>query len=294
VHEGALIYLTTLHCNYINPGTNPLTSNLKKGKVRLSWCPLMNKNNSLDFLDFQSIGIGQNKRYEKSDVYTPLDNDTIHLWSAHYNDLALHLPFARDFLSPGEQEKSSEFVKPADAKRYILRHGMLRYILSTYTNTEPESLPLVKGIRGKPGLDPHSDFHDLSFSLSHADQVVSVGIVRNHSIGIDIVKTDPGYPFNEIIEYLFTPMEKECMERIAPERRYLMFFKIWALKEAIVKSTADGIRLMDSTDVSSVIEGSRSGCFRILKINEKSRDFIICQFSPAKSYQGAVAVCLGP
>ena len=111
----------------------------------------MNKNNSLDFLDFQSIGIGQNNRYEKSDVYTPLDNDTIHLWSAQYTDLAVHLPFARVFLSPEEQEKSSEFVKPADAKRYILRHGMLRYILSTYTNTEPESLPLVKGIRGKPG-----------------------------------------------------------------------------------------------------------------------------------------------
>ena len=79
----------------------------------------MNKNNSLDFLDFQSIGIGQNNRYKKSDVYTPLNNDTIHLWSAQYNDLAVHLPFARDFLSPEEQEKSSEFVKPADAKRYI-------------------------------------------------------------------------------------------------------------------------------------------------------------------------------
>ncbi len=109
----------------------------------------MNKNNSLDFLNFQSIGIGQNNRSEKSDVFTPLDKDSIHLWSAQYNDLELHLPFARDFLSPQEQEKSSEFVKPADAKRYILRHGMLRYILSTYTNTEPESLPLVNGTTGQ-------------------------------------------------------------------------------------------------------------------------------------------------
>ena len=105
----------------------------------------------------------------------------------------------------------------------------------------------MKGIRGKPGLDPHSDFHDLSFSLSHADQVVSVGIVRNHSIGIDLVKTDPGYPFNDITEYLFTPTEKECIERIAPERRYLLFFGIWALKEAVVKATGDGVRLMNGT-----------------------------------------------
>jgi 4'-phosphopantetheinyl transferase len=251
-------------------------------------------NSSLNFLDFQSIGTGQNNLSEKSGVFTLLDKDSIHLWSAQYNDLELHLPSARDFLSQQEREKSSDFLRPGDAKRYILRHGLLRYILSTYTNTDPELLPLVNGIQGKPGLHPHSDFHELSFSLSHADQVVSVGIVRNHSIGIDIVKVDPDYPFHDIIEYLFTPGEKEFMQRVAPGLRYLMFFRIWALKEAIVKATGDGIRLMNSTDVTSVIEESCTVSSRILNINEKSRNFIIYQFSPAKAYLGAVAVCPNP
>jgi len=251
-------------------------------------------NTSLDFLHFQSIGIGQNNRSEKSGVFTPLENDSVHLWSAQYHDLELHLPLARDFLSQQERDKSSDFLKPVDAKRYILRHGMLRCILSAYTDTDPGLLPLVNGIQGKPVFHPHSNFHDLSFSLSHAGQVVSVGIVPNHSIGIDIVKADPGYPFHEIIGYLFTPMEKEYMERIAPELRYRTFFWIWALKEAIVKATGDGIRLMNSTDVTSVIEDPSSECSRILKIDEKSRNFIICQFSPAKLYLGAVAVCLNP
>ena len=90
---------------------------------------------------------------------------------------------------------------------------MLRYILSTYKSTDPRLLPLVNGIWGKFGLHPHSDFHHISFSLSHADQVVSVGIVLNHSIGIDIVKTDPGYPFHDITEYLFTPRKRNvCKE----------------------------------------------------------------------------------
>ena len=51
------------------------------------------------------------------------------------------------------------------------------------------------------------------------------------------------------------------MQRIAPDLRYLMFFRIWALKEAIVKATGDGIRLMNSTDVMSAIEDTCSGCF---------------------------------
>lgn len=253
----------------------------------------MSMNNSLDFFNFLSIGIGQNNRFGNLGVFTPLDKDSLHIWSAHYTDLEQHLPFAHDFLSQQEREKSSDFVKPADAKRYILRHAMLRYILSIYTGTDPRLLPLVNGRRGKPRLHPQ-DVHEISFSLSHADQVVSVGIVLNHSIGIDIVKTDPGYPFHDITGYLFTPMEKECLERIAPDLRYLMFFKIWALKEAIVKATGEGIRLMNTTDVTSVIEDTRSGCLRIFTINEKSRNFILCQFTPTKSYLGAVAVCLNP
>jgi 4'-phosphopantetheinyl transferase len=247
-----------------------------------------------NFLDFQSIGIGQNNISEKFRVFTPLDNDSIHLWSAQYRDLALHLPSAWDFLSQKEREKSSNFLRPVDSKRYVLRHGLLRYILSIYTNTDPGLLPLVNGIQGKPGLHPKSDFHELSFSLSHADQVVSVGIVRTHSIGIDIVKANPDYPFHDIIEYLFTPGEKEFMQRVAPGQRYMLFFKIWALKEAIVKATGDGIRMMNSTDVTSVIEESGNASSRILKINEKSGNFIIYHFRPAKSYLGAVAVCLNP
>jgi 4'-phosphopantetheinyl transferase len=251
-------------------------------------------NNPLNFFHFQSIGIEHHTLSEKPGFFTPLDKDSIHLWSAPYKDLEQHLPFARDFLSQQEREKSSDFIKPADAKRYILRHAMLRYILSIYTGRDPKLLPLVNGVRGKPGISPASDFHEISFSLSHADEVVSVGIVLDHCIGIDIVKTDPGYPFHEIIEYLFTPGEKECVQRIAPELQYRMFFRIWAIKEAVVKATGEGIRLMKNTDVSSVIDDSCSGGFRILKINEKSRNFLLYQFSPVNSYLGAVAVCLSP
>ena len=207
------------------PMNKSIYSNLKKGNGRLSWCQ-QSMNTSLDFFNYQSIGIGQNNNSEKSGVFTPLDKDSIHIWSAQYKDLEQYLPFVRDILSQQEREKSADFLKPADAKRYILRHGMLRYILSTYTDTDPALLPLVNGIRGKPGLSPNSDFHEISFSLSHADQVVFVGIVKDHSIGIDIVKTDPGYPFHDITEYLFTPMEKEFVQRIEPGQRYLMFFKI--------------------------------------------------------------------
>ena len=254
----------------------------------------MKINNSLNFFNFQSVGIGNDNKFERSGDYIPLQKDSLHLWSAWYKDLESHLPFIENFLSWQDREKSCKFLKPADAKRYVLRHGMLRFILSKYTNTDPELLPLVNGIQGKPGLHPQSDFHEISFSLSHADQVVSVGIVLNHSIGIDIVKTDPDYPFHEIIEYLFTPLEKEFMRRIEPCQRYLMFFRIWALKEAIVKATGEGIRLMNSTDVTSVIEDSCTISSRILKIDEKTMNFVIYEFSPAKSYLGAVAVCPNP
>ena len=252
----------------------------------------MNKNNNFQhFLHCEAVGIGQDSEMEKSGDFSLLEKDTLHLWSAQYNNLNSYFPFVSDFLSQREWEKSSQFLNPADARRYVLRHGMVRFILGNYTNIDPKFLPLVHDMNGKPGLYPQSKFHELSFSLSHTDQIVCIGVTIHDRIGIDIVKNDPGYPFHHSIEYLFTPREKEFMLGIEPGQRYQMFFRIWALKEAIVKATGDGIRMMSITDVTNIIEDPGHASSQIVKINEKPMDFFIYQFSPDTGYQGAAAIC---
>jgi len=241
---------------------------------------------------FESAGIGQDPPLTQSGNFPVLENNAFHIWSVRYSDLSADYSCVSDFLSTTEQEESSRFLNPDDTRRYILRHGMVRYILGNYTGIEPELLPLVTGLNGKPGLDPKSDFHELSFSLSHTDLTVSMVVIKNYRIGIDITKPDPLYPCDEISGYLFTPLERNVMRETEPAQRYQVFFPIWTLKEAIVKATGDGIRLMNTTDVTPVIAVSSPASLHRLTISAKPMNFFIYRFRPDVEHIGAVAVCL--
>jgi 4'-phosphopantetheinyl transferase len=241
---------------------------------------------------FESAGIWQDPPLTPSGIFPVLENDQFHIWSVRYSDLSADCSCVSDFLSKTEHEVSSRFLNPDDTRKYILRHGMVRYILGSYTGIEPELLPLVTGMNGKPGLDPKSDFHQLSFSLSHTDQAVSMVVIKKYRIGIDITKPDPLYPYDEISGYLFTSLEKKVLRETEPVQRCQIFFQIWALKEAIVKATGDGIRLMNTTDVTPVIAVSSNASLHRLTISEKPMNFFMYRFRPDAEHIGAVAVCL--
>jgi phosphopantetheinyl transferase len=51
-------------------------------------------------------------------------------------------------------------------------------------------------------------------------------------------------------------MEKEFIRGTGPGQRYQVFFRIWVLREAIIKATGNGIRMMSTSDVISILEVS--------------------------------------
>ena len=219
-----------------------------------------------------------------------LENNVIHVWTARFSDLDCYFRIFSDFLSQTEQEKASTFRKPAGARNYILRHGMVRYVLGTYTRTEPGMVPLVIAGNGKPELDLKRESLKISFNISHTSELVSVGVITKFGIGIDIVKIDPRCPIQEIAEYLFTPHEKKYLQGLQPDRRVSIFFTMWAMKEAIVKATGEGLPVIHDTDVLNILQYPPSGLPRYDKTNKGAADFFVCPFIPETGYRGAVAV----
>ena len=84
--------------------------------------------------------------------------------------------------------------------------------------------------------------------------MILIGVTRKHRIGVDIVKMDPSYQFQHSAEYILTPAEKAFMQRTEPAMRYQIFFRIWALKEAILKVNGGTLTMMKNTDVSEIIQ----------------------------------------
>ncbi len=158
-----------------------------------------------DAVQCNVIEIGQDGALPARGFLPLLGQNSIHIWSARYEDIDRHFRDLSDVISREEQETASMFRKSADAEKYILRRGIVRSILAHYTLHTPEMISLKTGRNGKPELDPESANGNVSFNLSHTGEMVLIGVTRKRRIGVDIVKMDPSYRFCESAEYLMTP-----------------------------------------------------------------------------------------
>jgi 4'-phosphopantetheinyl transferase len=228
-----------------------------------------------DQLIVQRIGTGY--PFHEGISGTPLgqESNNIHVWTVNYRDLDRDDNGLSALISPDELQRASQFKETRDVRDYILRHGYLRRVLSCYLFCDPARIPLIISDLGKPDLDIRPGFPSLSFSLSHTREMVAFAVSRYQKIGIDIVKPDAGYQFSDTADYLFTPEERAVIAGTHPDQQYQTFFRIWSLKEALLKVRGGTALMMKDTDVSAIIQSpSRDGWYPI-RSQEKEQEFFI-------------------
>jgi len=251
---------------------------------------LMSTHNSLlDSVQCKVISIGQEDPLKAFGFSPFLEENWIHIWSARYGDLEQHFKVLSKVIRFEEQRTASAFRKSADTRKYVLRQGLLRIILGNYTHHNPEMVSFTTGLNGKPELDSERAYADVSFNLSHSSEMVLIGVTKKRRIGVDIVKMDPLYRFHESAEYILTPAEKAFLKSIEPAQRYQVFFRMWALKEAILKATGSTLSMMEKTDLSAIIQdilGSKDYSMKYLNMHPP---FFIWQFTSGSEHLGAIA-----
>ena len=77
--------------------------------------------------------------------------------------------------------------------------------------------------------------------------MLCIGFTRQWDIGIDLIKPDPQYPFREVMNSFFSPQEHEIVEESGMP--HIMFYRIWALKRALLKAVGGTVQMMSNTDV---------------------------------------------
>ena len=242
-----------------------------------------------DSVQCKVVAIGQEDLLPACGFPPLLEKSRIHIWSARYEDLNCHFRDLSNIVSRDEQKTASAFRKSADARKYLLRHGLVRIILAQYTHHTPKMLSFITGKNGKPELDPQGAHAELSFNLSHTSDMVLMGVTKKRRIGVDIVKMDPSYQFQDTAEYLLTPAEKACFKRIEPALRYQVFFRVWAIKEAILKVTGSTLALMETTDLSEIMEDVLSFPEYSMSCLDTHPPFFIWQFTSGSGHHAVIA-----
>lgn len=157
-------------------------------------------------------------------------------------------------LGEDERARARQFRLERDRRRYVVRRGRLRELLSHYLGNTPRQIRLRVGPFGKPYVVGG----DLRFSVSHSRGIALFVIARGGlEVGCDIEYRDRRFAFEQVADRFFSPVEVRKLGSLPAAQRAEAFFNCWTRKEAYVKARGLGLSLaLESFDVSLAPSGT--------------------------------------
>ena len=172
---------------------------------------------------------------------------TVEIYWADLDEEGVDLGRFADMLADDERDRARRFRFERDRRRYVVRRGRLRQLLSRHLGNTPSQVRLRAGPFGKPCLAEG----DLRFSLSHSHGIALYAIVRGLEVGCDIERRNRLLAYGPVANRLFSSREARTLGSLPAAQQAEAFFNCWTRKEAYVKARGLGLSLpLDSFDVS--------------------------------------------
>ena len=166
-----------------------------------------------------------------------IDTNDVHVWSLSLQQPPPVVEKLRAVLSSDELERAARFYFDRDRRRFIVRRGALRYLLSQYVNIPPYEIGFNYSDYGRPTL-PNTQ---LDFNLSDSDELVIYGLGYNRSVGIDVELIRRLDDMMQLAAHTFAPEETAVLQTIPDNDLPLAFFNCWTRKEAYIKAIGQGL-----------------------------------------------------
>jgi 4'-phosphopantetheinyl transferase len=174
--------------------------------------------------------------------------DQVVVWSWSLEAEPLSFAAAEALLSEDEKARGRSFVTASLRHRFVAGRARLRSLLGEHLGLDPRALVFAENAFGKPRLTDHPSVH---FSLSHSGDRAVLAVSERHEMGIDIERVRP-LDHLDLARRYFHPNEVSAIEAVkAPDEQLLAFFRIWTLKESVVKAVGKGLSIpLDTFEVS--------------------------------------------
>lgn len=197
-----------------------------------------------------------------------LEND-VHVWNAMLDVAEEKLPFFLQILDVEEQTRANQFYFELDRTRFIVSHGLLRIILGSYMNIEPDKLRFSYNSQGKPFLAESFQGEKLQFNMSHSHEFALFAVTFNRQIGVDLEHIYRFAETDSLAHRILSKREKTAWCKYPPNERLDVLFRYWTCKEAYVKATGEGIAQPLEKIHISLTRGSEA---RLVSINRSVRE----------------------
>lgn len=137
-----------------------------------------------------------------------------------------------------ERNRVNEFYFETSKLRFIVSRGMLRILLSYYTNISSSNIDFCTNKYGKLFL---KNYPELQFNMSYSNKIICYAFTLFHPLGVDVEWKNPDFDISTVIEFVLTPTEQKFFMGANLEEKSSIFYEIWSKKEALVKAIGVGL-----------------------------------------------------
>ncbi len=170
-----------------------------------------------------------------------LRDNELHIWKTKISENKHDLDFCRYLLTSEELIHANEFYFVEDRNRYIIARAILRRLIFGYTGILPNSIVFEYTEYGKPFLAAKNNIQGMKFNIAHSKNAVVFAFTKNIDVGIDIEFVNKDFVIDDLVKYCCSEQEQYHLKSLPEDQRYRYFYKLWVIKEAIVKAMGLGL-----------------------------------------------------
>ena len=147
------------------------------------------------------------------------------------------------WLDGEERSRWQRFLSPVAQRRYVLCRAALRAVLCGRIGCPNESLAFVAAKHGKPYALVDGQPASISFNVSHSGNHGLIAVAPRGRLGVDVEERAPRRNLDNLIEGVFSPLERAELESLEGCQQLHVFFRFWTIKEALVKAHGKGLSM---------------------------------------------------
>lgn len=182
------------------------------------------------------------------------DSSKALIYAVSFANCKQNIPKFWECLSEAERAKAKGYYTSSLSERYIISHGILRYILSHYTSQLPQDIEFVHNTHGKPFLKNNN----IQFNMSHSHNMISYVIALNYKVGIDIELQDDNFDADTMSDLVFTSQEAKLFAILEDARKLEFFYNLWVKKEALIKASGYGLSYpINTIEAITILAGEK-------------------------------------
>ncbi len=202
----------------------------------------------------------------------------VRVWVADLDDPATRDLEHAAFLDPDEVARAGAFRQPADRTRFVVGAALAKHAVAHEIGATAASIRIDRRCQscgrqhGRPRAVGVAGVH---ISVAHSAALVAVALTRMAPVGIDVEHRSGGrdLPAEEIV----SPSEPAtCVDLLT----------VWCRKEAVLKATADGLRV----PLTDVVLGPHQAGALLVSYAGRALAARITDVALGDGYAAAVAV----